>query len=229
MRFALTEMRRRPQRFVTATIILTLITVLLVFLGGLLDGLVAGSTNALAAQPGELMVFSADAQDTLARSRITPEQRARVDAVDGVEQRRRPQRDLPRRPPPRPRLAGSGRRGRVRLRAGAGGCARPPGEGQAWADASSRPTGSPRHPDARRPGPHAADGGRHRAQHVVLGPGQPVGLAGHLAGGHRRQPARRGRRPRRQPGPGHRGGARHRSGDRWPPPSTPPWPRPPTR
>src|SRR3954447_11043975 len=85
MSFALTEMRRRPQRFVTATIILTLITVLLVFLGGLLDGLVAGSTNALAAQPGQLMVFSADAQDTLARSRITPEQRARVDAVDGVE------------------------------------------------------------------------------------------------------------------------------------------------
>ena len=84
MRFALTEMRRRPQRFVTATIILTLITVLLVFLGGLLDGLIAGSTNALAAQPGELMVFSADSQDTLSRSRITGEQRRTVEAVDGV-------------------------------------------------------------------------------------------------------------------------------------------------
>ena len=40
--FALTELRRRPQRFVTAGIILTLISVLLLFLGGLLDGLVAG-------------------------------------------------------------------------------------------------------------------------------------------------------------------------------------------
>ena len=41
MRLALRELRRRPGRFATATVILTLIAVLLMFLGGLLDGLIA--------------------------------------------------------------------------------------------------------------------------------------------------------------------------------------------
>ena len=40
MKLALRELRRRPGRFVTATIILTLIAMLLMFLGGLLDGLI---------------------------------------------------------------------------------------------------------------------------------------------------------------------------------------------
>jgi putative ABC transport system permease protein len=83
--FALTEMRRRPQRFVTAAVILTLMSVLLMFLGGLLDGLVAGSTDGLAAQPGQLLVFSADAQGTLTRSRIAGDQRPRIAEVDGVD------------------------------------------------------------------------------------------------------------------------------------------------
>jgi putative ABC transport system permease protein len=84
VRFAFAEMRRRPQRFVTAVVILTLIAVLLIFLGGLLDGLTAGSTNAFTAQRGELIVFSADARDSLERSRLTAEDRERVGAVDGV-------------------------------------------------------------------------------------------------------------------------------------------------
>ena len=84
MSFALTEVRRRPQRFLTAIAILTLITVLLVFLGGLLDGLVRQATNGLAAQPGQLLTYSADAQSTLARSRVTTYQSDRVRSVPGV-------------------------------------------------------------------------------------------------------------------------------------------------
>jgi putative ABC transport system permease protein len=86
MRYALTEMRRRPQRFVTAAIILTLISVLLLFLGGLLDGLVAGQTNALAAQRADLLVFSSSAQDTLARSRLTGAERSAVSSAAGVRE-----------------------------------------------------------------------------------------------------------------------------------------------
>ena len=40
MKLALRELRRRPGKFVTATLILTLIAILLMFLGGLLDGLI---------------------------------------------------------------------------------------------------------------------------------------------------------------------------------------------
>ena len=44
MKLALKELRRRPGRFSTAAVILTLIAILLMFLGGLLDGLIASST-----------------------------------------------------------------------------------------------------------------------------------------------------------------------------------------
>lgn len=81
MRLALRELHRRPGRFVVATIVLTLIAMLLMFLGGLLDGLTAGNTGALRAQQGELIVYSADSRDSLVRSRITPGVR---DTVEGV-------------------------------------------------------------------------------------------------------------------------------------------------
>lgn len=86
MRLALRELRRRPGRFAVATAILTLIAVLLTFLGGLLDGLEAGSTGAYRAQQGDLIVFADGAQTSLVRSRIEPEVRAQVeDAVpDGA-------------------------------------------------------------------------------------------------------------------------------------------------
>lgn len=83
MMLALRELRRRPGRFVIATAILTLIALLLTFLGGLLDGLIAGSTGALRAQPGELVVYSSDAQESLVRSRITPEVRREVERSAG--------------------------------------------------------------------------------------------------------------------------------------------------
>ena len=85
MKLALLELRRRPGRFVVATAILTLIALLLMFLGGLLDGLIAGSTGALRAQRGDLVVYSSTSQDSLVRSRITPEVRATVEQAVGRE------------------------------------------------------------------------------------------------------------------------------------------------
>ena len=84
MRIALRELRRRPSRFATATVILTLIAVLLMFLGGLLDGLLRDATGAVRAQDADLVVYSSTARDSFFRSRITPEQRAQVEAVPGV-------------------------------------------------------------------------------------------------------------------------------------------------
>lgn len=85
MSVALTEMRRRPGRFVTATVILTLLAALLLLLGGLLDGLLNGATSALAAQRGDVVVYSSVAEQSFLRSRITPEQRSAAEAVDGVK------------------------------------------------------------------------------------------------------------------------------------------------
>ena len=84
MILALRELRRRPGRFVAATAILTLIALLLMFLGGLLDGLLASSTGAYRAQRADVIVYSADARHSLVRSRITPAQRLQVDKVAGV-------------------------------------------------------------------------------------------------------------------------------------------------
>lgn len=85
MRLALKELRRRPGRFGVATAILTLIAILLMFLGGLLDGLTAGNTGAIRAQQADLIVYSATSQDSLVRSRIEPNQRRQVENVDGVK------------------------------------------------------------------------------------------------------------------------------------------------
>jgi putative ABC transport system permease protein len=84
VKLALRELRRRPGRFTTATVILTLIAILLMFLGGLLDGLIAGSTGALRAQDAQAIVYSDTAQASFVRSRIDPDVRAQVEAVDGV-------------------------------------------------------------------------------------------------------------------------------------------------
>ena len=86
MRLALREMRRRPSRFAVATAILALIALLLMVLGGLLDGLVAGSTGALRAQRGQLIVYSSSAQESLVRSRITPAVRRVVEDTIGPGQ-----------------------------------------------------------------------------------------------------------------------------------------------
>lgn len=84
MKLALLELRRRPGRFATATVILTLIAILLMFLGGLLDGLTASSTGAIRAQDADAIVYSDTAQASFLRSRIDPDVRAQVEAIDGV-------------------------------------------------------------------------------------------------------------------------------------------------
>ena len=86
MKLALVELRRRPGRFATATVILTLIAILLMFLGSLLDGLIASSTGAIRAQDADAIVYSDTAQASFVRSRIDPEVRAAVEAVPGVTQ-----------------------------------------------------------------------------------------------------------------------------------------------
>ncbi len=84
MRLALREMRRRPARFATAVALLTLIAMLLMLLGGLLDGLIQRSTGAIRAQRADLVTFSATAEKSFLRSRISPVISARVKAVPGV-------------------------------------------------------------------------------------------------------------------------------------------------
>jgi putative ABC transport system permease protein len=84
MKLGLLELRRRPLRFAIAGSSLVLLSVLLLFLGGLLDGLYLGSTGLLRAQEGQLIVYSADAKDSLVRSRVDPDVRDRVEQVGGV-------------------------------------------------------------------------------------------------------------------------------------------------
>ena len=81
----LRELRRRPSRFVVATVVLSFLATLLLFLGGLLDGLYLGSTGAIRAQRADAIVFSANARDSFLRSRITAEVRAQVEGAEGVE------------------------------------------------------------------------------------------------------------------------------------------------
>ena len=57
------ELRRRPSRFIVATVVLSFLATLLLFLGGLLDGLYLGSTGAIRAQQGDVIVFSSGAPD----------------------------------------------------------------------------------------------------------------------------------------------------------------------
>lgn len=85
MKLALRELHRRPNRFAVATVILTLIALLLTFLGGLLDGLEAGSTGALRAQEADVVVFAEGAEGSLVRSRIGEDVRAQVAEVVGEE------------------------------------------------------------------------------------------------------------------------------------------------
>ena len=67
--------------------LLTLIAVLLMLLGGLLDGLILRSTGAIRAQRADLVVFSSTAEKSFLRSRITPEMRAQVGRGAGRHQR----------------------------------------------------------------------------------------------------------------------------------------------
>lgn len=84
MKLAVRELIRKPGRFAVAGTALVVLTMLMLFLGGLLDGLYLGSTGVLRSQSAELLVFSSDARSSLVRSRISPEVRAEVAAAPGV-------------------------------------------------------------------------------------------------------------------------------------------------
>jgi putative ABC transport system permease protein len=85
VRLALRELRRRPNRFAVATVILTLLALLLMFLGGLLDGLDAGSTGALRRQQADVIVFADGADASLVRSRLGPEVRQQLADLVGED------------------------------------------------------------------------------------------------------------------------------------------------
>ncbi len=85
MRVAARELWRRPGRFALAGGAIALLSVLLLLLGGLLDGLFLGSTGAMRAQDADVFVYSSDAQESFVRSRISPELRAEVEEVEGVD------------------------------------------------------------------------------------------------------------------------------------------------
>ena len=84
MRLALRELRRQPTRFAVATLVLAVLAVLLMFIGSLLDGLLASQTGAYRAQRAELIVYSSDARTSVVRSRLTQPVLDAVAAVDGV-------------------------------------------------------------------------------------------------------------------------------------------------
>jgi hemin transport system permease protein len=84
VKVALKELVRRPTRFLTAGGALTLIVVLLLVLGGILDGLSNGSTGAYRAQSASVFVFSADSRNSLPRSVITVATQEAIASVPGV-------------------------------------------------------------------------------------------------------------------------------------------------
>jgi putative ABC transport system permease protein len=84
MKLALRELVRKPGRFVTATIILFLVSVLIMLFGGILDSLINNSINGITAQRGDLIVFSDGSEQSFLRSRVDADVRAQVEAVPGV-------------------------------------------------------------------------------------------------------------------------------------------------
>lgn len=87
MSIALKELRRQPRRFSAVTMAMTLLIVLLVVLGGFLDGLELSQTGAYRAHDGNVLVFDDDAELQLQRSRVATadaEALAALPAIDAV-------------------------------------------------------------------------------------------------------------------------------------------------
>lgn len=82
MRIAVLELVRRPARFAVAGLALTLLTLLLLFLGALLDGLYLNSTGAIRAHDADAVVFSDDARESFLRSTVDNELRSDLLALD---------------------------------------------------------------------------------------------------------------------------------------------------
>ena len=86
MRLAWRELIRRPTRFLTVGVALTLIVLLLLVLGGILDALVQSSTGLLKAQSAPLIVYGAGSKGSLDRSRVTGSERDAIAQVPGVHE-----------------------------------------------------------------------------------------------------------------------------------------------
>jgi len=86
MKLAWRELVRRPSRFLTAGAALTLLVLLLLVLGGILDALVNSATGVLRAQTAPLIVYSADSKGSIDRSRISSEQHVGIANVPGVRE-----------------------------------------------------------------------------------------------------------------------------------------------
>lgn len=84
MSVALRELLRRPGRFAPVVAALSLLVLLLVILGGFLDGLTLDQTGALRAQGDVAYVSTADAGLLPDLSRVGDDVRERVSAVDGA-------------------------------------------------------------------------------------------------------------------------------------------------
>jgi hemin transport system permease protein len=84
MRLAWRELLRRPRSFVVPLGIMQLIALLLLYPGAVLDGIVAEATDALRHAPGDLVVYSREANGVGLRSRIEPATRGHVAKVDDV-------------------------------------------------------------------------------------------------------------------------------------------------
>lgn len=86
MNISLLELRRRPGHYAIATATLTLIAILLIFLGGLLDGLNQSFVGGVSAQDADIIVYSSRADGLFSRSRMTFADRLVVREIPGVKQ-----------------------------------------------------------------------------------------------------------------------------------------------
>jgi putative ABC transport system permease protein len=84
MRIAVLELVRKPGRFVVVGGALTFLTLLMLFLGSLLDGLFLNSTGAIRAHDADGLVFSTEARQSFLRSTVDDELGEQIAGVDGV-------------------------------------------------------------------------------------------------------------------------------------------------
>jgi len=85
MGIAIKELIRRPSRFVSVGGALTMLVVLLIVLGGFLDGLELNSTGPYRAHEGRLLVFSEGSELLIQRSNVDTGQAEQLAAADGVD------------------------------------------------------------------------------------------------------------------------------------------------
>ena len=86
MRIAVLELLRKPSRFAFVGGALSVLVILILFLGALLDGLYLNSTGAIRAAEADVFVFSDDARESFLRSSVDESELAVIAATDGVDE-----------------------------------------------------------------------------------------------------------------------------------------------